>query len=136
MENSTVQSFASLNLLHMTRFIRQVQFAWKGIISLIRTERHFRYHLVATIIVTSAGLMLALTAEEWLFIASAIFSVLVAEGFNTSIERLCDLISMEKMPAIKFIKDVSAGAVLMASIYSFIVGTLIFLPKLAILFNP
>jgi diacylglycerol kinase len=45
---------------------------------------------------------------------------------NTSIEKLCDLYSTEENDKIKIIKDIAAGAVLVASLFAGIVGVLIF----------
>jgi diacylglycerol kinase (ATP) len=54
------------------------------------------------------------------------FGVLVAEIFNTAIERVCDIIQPEFDRRIGFIKDVSAGAVILMSIVSVIVGISIY----------
>jgi diacylglycerol kinase (ATP) len=55
-------------------------------------------------------------------------SVLSLEGINTSIERLCDEIEPNLNSKIRIIKDVSAGAVLISSIISAIIGMVIFFP--------
>ncbi|MBC7423031.1 MAG: diacylglycerol kinase family protein, partial [Ferruginibacter sp.] len=49
---------------------------------------------------------------------------------NTAIEKMCNIISTKFHPAIKFIKDVSAGAVLVCAIGSVLVGAVIFIPKI------
>ena len=49
---------------------------------------------------------------------------------NTAIEFLCDFVSPETHPQIKKIKDVAAGAVLTSSIAAFVLGCIVFLPKL------
>jgi diacylglycerol kinase (ATP) len=41
-----------------------------------------------------------------------------------------DFISEQHHPDIKFIKDLSAGAVLVAAIAAFLTGAIIFIPKL------
>ena len=65
----------------------------------------------------------------------AIGGVWVAEAFNTSIETLVDLASPEHHPLAGRAKDVAAGAVLCASIAAVIVASIIFLPKLAAVFQ-
>ena len=50
--------------------------------------------------------------------------------FNTCIEKAMNFISMEEHPEIRFIKDVAAGAVLIASATALIIGLLIFIPKI------
>ena len=44
---------------------------------------------------------------------------------NTCIERICDLIDESQNEKIKYIKDLSAGSVLLASIYSIVIGCMV-----------
>jgi diacylglycerol kinase len=48
------------------------------------------------------------------------------EALNTSIEKLCDFVEPNKNEKIKLIKDISAAAVLIVSIFSGIIGVIIF----------
>ena len=52
--------------------------------------------------------------------------VLALEGLNTAIEKLCDEVTTKRKKSIMIIKDVAAGAVLIAAIGAAIVGVLIF----------
>jgi len=56
--------------------------------------------------------------------------VFVSEVFNTAMEIDINLTSPEYHPYARDTKDVSAGAVLLASIISVIIGLIIFLPKI------
>jgi len=67
---------------------------------------------------------------EAISIVLSVGLVWLAELFNTAIEKLCDVVSKEYHPAIKFIKDVSAAAVLVSAITAFVTGAIVFLPKL------
>ena len=49
---------------------------------------------------------------------------------KTAIEKTIDFVSTQRRPEIKLIKDISAGAVLIASLAAVIVGCFIFIPKL------
>jgi undecaprenol kinase len=49
---------------------------------------------------------------------------------NTAIEFLTDIASPEIHPLAKKVKDVSAGAVLVAAIASVLIGLIVFLPKM------
>jgi diacylglycerol kinase len=69
-----------------------------------------------------------LDAIEWCFVISAVFAVLIAEVFNTAIEKTVDYISLQRDPRAKLIKDLSAAAVLLASLYALIIAFLILLP--------
>ena len=55
--------------------------------------------------------------------------VFIAEMFNTAIEFLTDIASPEIHPKAKMVKDVAAGAVLIASLAAVLIGIIIFLPK-------
>ena len=57
-------------------------------------------------------------------------AIKAAEFFNTAIEKLADLVSKDFDANIKFIKDVSAAAVLLAALAAFTTGAIIFIPKL------
>ena len=65
----------------------------------------------------------------------AIALVWLAEAFNTAIERLGDAVTLERNEFIKFAKDVSGGAVLVAAVTSTLIGLTIFLPRLIHLFG-
>ena len=56
--------------------------------------------------------------------------VWVAEFFNTAIERIMDFISPGQHPEVRFIKDMSAGAVLLAALTAAITGGIIFIPEI------
>lgn len=84
--------------------------------------------VAAGIILFSA--LLKINIIEWIFVTSAIFIVLICEMINTAIEKLCDLIEKGHCVEIEVIKDISSGFVLLASIYSIIVGVIVFLPYL------
>jgi diacylglycerol kinase len=75
-----------------------------------------------------AGIYFRLSAEEWRWVILAIALVWLAEAFNTAVERLGDAITMERNDFLKFAKDVSAGAVLLAAVTSALIGLTIFVP--------
>lgn len=109
-------------------------FAWQGLIEVIKEERNFKIHIVMALIVMTVGFYVKLNALEWAIICMVISSVLIAEAFNSAIERMIDYVKPDIHPLAKSIKDISASAVLIASIFAVIVGLLIFLPKLYMLF--
>jgi diacylglycerol kinase (ATP) len=86
-------------------------------------------HLAATLAVLILSLLLKVSLAEAAALTLAIGFVWVAEMFNTCVEKIMDFISLERDPRIQFIKDVSAGAVLVGSVTAFIIGLFIFIPK-------
>ena len=75
-----------------------------------------------------AGIYYRLTLSEWYGVVFSATLVLIAESLNSAIEKSCDAITTQRHGAIRYAKDVSAGAVLITAIAAVIVGTLVFLP--------
>ena len=109
--------------------IKSVGFAFRGALLLIRTEASIKIQVLLAILVTAAGFYFDLTATEWILQILAIALVLGIEGLNTAVEKIADFIQPEHDPKIGFIKDISAGAVMLVSIASAIIGLIIYLPK-------
>jgi diacylglycerol kinase (ATP) len=106
------------------------QFAVSGWRLLFKTEHNSWLHFGATIAVIISAFLFKVTANEAALLTVAIGTVWIAELFNTCIEKMMDFISKEHHPAIKLIKDVSAGAVLMAALTAVIIGCFVFIPKI------
>lgn len=107
-----------------------LSYAWNGIQSVFKREGNFRIHLLAMVLVVGMGIFFTLSLLEWLVISLIITVVLVVEVLNSAIERTVDYISTDIHPHAKVIKDMAAGAVLIAAIGSIIIGLIIFLPKI------
>ena len=101
-----------------------------GIINLIKQERNAKIHLASTMLVIYVGYKLDFSSQEWIWISLAVACVWVAELFNSSIERLTNLVSPEHHPLAKQVKDYAAGAVLVMSLWAILVFCLIALPHL------
>jgi len=110
----------------MKVFFRAFGYAFSGIAVLLKTGLNFKIQLIAFCFVCFAGFYFNITTTEWLMILGVSALVLSLEALNTSIEKLCDLYSTEENDKIKKIKDVAAGAVLIAAFFAGIVGVLIF----------
>lgn len=104
--------------------------AGAGIMRMFREEAHARIHLLATVCVVACGFIFSIEPWEWCAVLICIGGVLMAEAFNTAIERLANRVTRERDPLIGAAKDVAAGAVLLFVIASVTVGLIIFLPKI------
>jgi diacylglycerol kinase len=104
--------------------------AFNGLRYFFVHERNGKIQLGAaiTVILFAAGFKVSLT--EWTSLLLCIGAVLGLEMVNSALEKLCDLVHKEYSPVIKIVKDVSAGAVLFASIISVTIACIIFLPKI------
>ena len=106
------------------------RFAFSGLWYALRTQRNTRIHLTITAAVVVLGLFLDLSYVQWAVVTLTIGFVLVSEMLNTVAETLVDLISPGFHPLAKIVKDVTAGAVLLAAIVSIVVGLLVLGPPL------
>lgn len=108
-------------------------YAWDGILCFFRSEHNAQIHLAATVLVSVLSVTLGLDKFEAIAVVFSIAFVWIAEMINTAIEKAMDLVSTEQHPQIKLVKDISAGAVLIAAIAAVFVGCIVFIPKLLIL---
>ena len=119
----------------MKTFFKAVLFALQGIKQFFSRDRNGQIQMVIGITAIILGFTVSLTPFQWLFVLFCIGLVISLEMINSAIERFCDLVTTEFHPGIKIIKDVAAGAVLVASITSLIVGLIIFIPALVQFLN-
>ena len=110
--------------------LRSFRYALKGIGHMLYIEHNAWIHTFALIVVVLAGFLFQISKIEWLFIVFAIGFVFTAEAINTAIELLVNKISPEKNEQAGLIKDVAAGAVLIAACTALAIGLIIFLPKI------
>jgi len=114
----------------MRRLIKSFGYALSGIAYTVKTQLNFRIHLTAVLLVGVSGWYFQLSGHEWLWIILAIGLVLVAELLNTAIELLVDLVSPGFNEKAGRVKDVAAGAVIVAAFIAVLIGAIIFIPKL------
>ncbi|MFO1485801.1 MAG: diacylglycerol kinase family protein [Verrucomicrobiaceae bacterium] len=104
--------------------------AWSGLAWAMREQRNLRAHALFTSLAMVFGWWLQIEAWEWCAVMLASGLVWVAELLNTALEVLADRVSREREESIRRVKDTAAAAVLLAAVAAFIVGLIIFLPKL------
>lgn len=110
--------------------IKSFTYALAGIRHFIVWEHNARIHLAATVGVIAACILWKVSAGEAAVLAIVTGLVWVAEIMNTCVERLADLFLKEHHPEIKIVKDLAAGAVLIAAIVAVVVALFIFIPKI------
>jgi len=109
--------------------LRSFYYAGLGIKQFFRQEHNARIHLAAAIVVGFLAWRLKVSGPEAIELTIVIGLVWVTEILNTCIEKAMDMITTEHHPQIKIIKDLAAGAVLVAAAVAVIVGSFIFIPK-------
>lgn len=109
---------------------RSFGYAASGLRQLVAREHNAWIHLTATITAAAAGLALRLSTSDWCWLVVAAALVWMAEAVNTAVEALCDHLHPGVHPAIGRVKDLAAGAVLVAATGAALIGALTFLPRL------
>jgi diacylglycerol kinase len=114
----------------ISRRIKSFGNAFRGIFFAFKTQHNIWIHSLAIVVVVIAGFIFKLDVMEWGLVVLAIGLVLATEMINTAMEWLMDLVSPGYSEKAGLIKDVAAGAVLVAAVISVIIGAIVFVPKL------
>lgn len=101
-----------------------------GISYVTKSEKNFKREIALGIIALILSYILKIDKIEFIIILTMICLVLTAEIINTAIERTVDLVTKEYHELARIAKDVSAGSVLVTSIFALIIGIIIFIPKI------
>jgi diacylglycerol kinase (ATP) len=101
-------------------------YAFEGIIHVLRTQRNMRIHFLAAASVLIAAIAIGVTRLELIALMISIAFVLIAEMINTAIEGAVDVSTTSFDPNAKLAKDIAAGAVLIATVNAVVVGYLVF----------
>ncbi len=114
----------------MFRYFRSIKFAINGLFYALRTERNVQILWGIAILTIAISLWLKVSPTEFLIILLWMFLIGVSEYLNTAIEKLSDRVTLEQDEQIKHVKDIAAGATLVASIGAILSGLIIFVPKI------
>lgn len=101
--------------------------ARKGLRLVLKSELNIRIHVAVAILVIFSALYLKFSSVEICILLFVIGLVIVSEMLNTAIEFTLDSIYHNRYSRmVGMAKDISAGAVLFATVISFLVGAIIF----------
>jgi diacylglycerol kinase (ATP) len=101
-------------------------FAFEGVIHVLRTQRNMRIHFLVAVGVLLVALVVDVGRLELIALLLAISFVLIAEMINTAVEAAIDVATTAFDPMAKLAKDIAAGAVLIATVNAVAVGYLVF----------
>ena len=110
--------------------INSLNYAFEGVIYVVRTQRNMRVHFVIAVLVLLLGVLLGVTRFELLALMVSVSFVLVAEMLNTALEKAIDVATNSFDPVARAAKDVAAGAVLIAAVNAIFVGYVVFAVRL------
>ncbi|MFY7846093.1 diacylglycerol kinase family protein [Chryseobacterium gambrini] len=100
--------------------------AFRGVFLMMKHERNFQLEFAAFLVNLFLIFYLKLSSTDTILILMVSFGVLTTEILNTAIEKICDFIHPDFDKRIGFIKDISAGAVVLMAILSVIVGVMVY----------
>ena len=103
----------------------------RGVSVVFNAEQSFRIQVVGAICAIVAATVFQISTYQFLIVLLLIGAVLTLEIINTIFERLVDSFQPRIHPVVRDIKDIMAGAVLIASVVSLLVGIVIFWPYVA-----
>ncbi|HUM46350.1 MAG TPA: diacylglycerol kinase family protein [Chitinophagales bacterium] len=114
--------------MNLLKTLRSFGPALLGMKNAFLSENNFHVHLVAAIIAIVLGIYFQVHQNDWLWLIASIGMVFTMEYLNTAIEKLTDLVSPEFDTRAGNVKDIAAGAVLMASLTAVVIGVVVFWP--------
>lgn len=103
-----------------------VKDAIRGIFHVLRSERNMRIHMIAGISVIGLAGVLKIPRLEMLILLLTIGMMFVTELINTAFEEVVNLITEEYHPLAGIVKNIAAGAVLVAALTALGVGYIVF----------
>jgi diacylglycerol kinase (ATP) len=106
--------------------IDSFNYAFEGIIHVLRTQRNLRIHFAIAVAVLILALIVDVTKLELIALLISVTFVLIAEMLNTAVEAAIDIATTSFDPMAKLAKDIAAGAVLIAAANAVLVGYIVF----------
>jgi diacylglycerol kinase (ATP) len=110
--------------------LESFNFAFEGVIHVLRTQRNLRIHFAVAFAVLIAAVAVGVDRIELIALLISISFVLIAEMLNTALEAGIDVATTSFDPLAKLAKDIAAGAVLIATVNAVAVGYLVFSDKI------
>jgi len=114
----------------MQRLVKSFGYALNGIVLVLKKEANFKIHILAAVVVITAGFIFNIDFTEWIAVTICIVLVLSLELINSSIEHMLDVLSPKYNKKVKFSKDIAAGSVFIAAVGAIVVAGIIFIPKI------
>lgn len=105
-----------------------------GIFDTIRKERNIKIGLFITLVLVIISIFLKLSTIEWIVVILTSGLVITLEFINTALEYTVDMAMPNIHPLAKLSKDTMAGAAVFMVLVAFIIGLIIYIPKIVGLF--
>src|SRR5205823_2911515 len=89
--------------------LESFNFAFEGIIHVLRTQRNMRIHFAAAVVVLVAALWAGVSHLELIALMLAIAFVFITEMINSALEQAIDVATTSFDPLAKLAKDIASG---------------------------
>lgn len=117
-------------MFSLNKLYKSFKYALEGISISVNENQNIKIHIIIAIFVIIFALILGLTRYEFFAVGILIVLVISAEMINSAIEEVINLLVNEHRKEAKIAKDVSAGMVLLISIFALVVGLFVFVPHI------
>lgn len=114
------------HLYRQTRLFDSLRCAWKGLCWAVGTQHNLRRQLLIAAFVLALSGWAQLGAVRVAVLTLTIVMVLAMEVLNTALEALVDSLYPNYHKAAALVKDVAAGATLLAALGALLVGVALF----------
>lgn len=118
--------------MNVNRLRKSFSYACGGLSYVFKNEQNFRIQLFCALVVFFCAFFFHISRLEFVFLCGGVALVLILEIINTAIERSLDIVKPRLSEHVKMVKDIMAGAVLIASIFALILAIFIFWPHLLV----
>jgi undecaprenol kinase len=108
-----------------SRLLKSFRYAGEGIIHVWIHEKNMRIHVWMAFLILLLSLWARIPIKEILFLLLMFGMIWSLEMVNTAIEKTLNLVTGDYHPLIKIAKDAAAGAVLICSCFSVLVGVIL-----------
>jgi diacylglycerol kinase len=119
---------------NLKKLAKSFRCAFRGLKYMLKNEQNFQVEILIALFVVFLMFFFPTRTLERIALFLVIFAVLVVELVNSMFERVVDILKPRIHPYAQLIKDITAAAVLLASVGAVIVGIIIFWPYFRDLF--
>ena len=96
---------------------KNIKYALQGAVTVLKSEKSFKTQLLVILLIGIAILFIKLSVVTKLILFFSTWLILIAEAFNSAIERVVDLVTQDYHQLAKEAKDIGSFAVLLTFIF-------------------
>jgi len=115
-------------MIKIKRLVKSFQYALRGLIKTVREEQNLQIQGFVALVAIILAVYFRIGRLEWALLIFVIGLVILMEFANSAVERIADVLKPRINSYVKEIKDITAAAVMLASIVAVIIGIIIFWP--------